>query len=455
MYGMRDFGVTLCALLAPVVAQGEQVWPAAVSNAGMVWDSASGEVLLYGGMRDRGAHTDSILWAWNGTRWSAMGDGAPGPRSGVILASDPGGNRVLLHGGQNRTAQFDDTWEWRSGRWRRISSSGPGPRHMTAGVFDPVRNQLVLFGGYAVEQQTMLGDTWILDGTTWRRSSAEGPPPRAGHVLGFDSASGMVILMGGGDAQGTHFKDSWSWDGERWTRLGDGPAITPNTQLVGIPGGGLGTFGGWDGSKPSRGLFHWNGNRWGTREAAEGPAARMETALAFDASRGRLILFGGSDANGSKLNDLWEYDGRSWQHAGSSGPAVFTTTGAFFALSVPDLEASIRWYREKLGLEVILRPLPEEKSRVAVLQGNGLTVELLQLADAVPLSQAAPAVTANYLVHGYFKAGLVVDDFDHTLETLRARGVAIAIGPFPARAGQPANVIVRDNAGNLIQFFGR
>jgi hypothetical protein len=29
------------------------------------------------------------------------------------------------------------------------------------------------------------------------------------------------------------------------------------------------------------------------------------------------------------------------------------------------------------------------------------------------------------------------------------------MGPFPKSATQRANVIVRDNAGNLIQFFGK
>jgi hypothetical protein len=70
------------------------------------------------------------------------------------------------------------------------------------------------------------------------------------------------------------------------------------------------------------------------------------------------------------------------------------------------------------------------------------------------LSTAAPAMTRNYLVHGIFKAGIVVDDFDRTIAQLRARGVQIAIGPFPATAQQPANAIIRDNAGNFIQFFG-
>lgn len=133
---------------------------------------------------------------------------------------------------------------------------------------------------------------------------------------------------------------------------------------------------------------------------------------------------------------------------------IFTTRGAFVALSVPDLEASTKWYSEKLGLTVVMRPPKQDKSSVAVLEGNGLIVELLQRDDAVPLRQAAPGLEASYRVHGIFKAGLIVDDFDKTLAALRSRGVEIAIGPFPATATQRANVIVKDNAGNLIQFFG-
>ena len=90
-----------------------------------------------------------------------------------------------------------------------------------------------------------------------------------------------------------------------------------------------------------------------------------------------------------------------------------------------------------------------------ILEGGGLIVELMHNPAAVPLSKAAPSITHTTLVHGIFKAGLIVDNYDATLTALRARGVEIAIGPFPAHDGQRANFIVRDNAGNLIQFFGR
>jgi hypothetical protein len=78
---------------------------------------------------------------------------------------------------------------------------------------------------------------------------------------------------------------------------------------------------------------------------------------------------------------------------------------------------------------------------------------LIQHDDA--LSKAAAGSKGDALVHGMFKAGVIVDDFDRTLALLKERGVPIAFGPFPAHANQRANAIIRDNAGNLIQFFGK
>jgi catechol 2,3-dioxygenase-like lactoylglutathione lyase family enzyme len=129
--------------------------------------------------------------------------------------------------------------------------------------------------------------------------------------------------------------------------------------------------------------------------------------------------------------------------------------GAFFALSVPDINASAKWYSDKLGLKVVMRPPKAGQASVIVLEGGGLIVELIQHDDALPLSKAGPTVKDNLLVHGIFKAGVIVEDFDRTIANLRARNVPIAFGPFPARDGQRANVIIRDNSGNLIQFFGK
>lgn len=132
----------------------------------------------------------------------------------------------------------------------------------------------------------------------------------------------------------------------------------------------------------------------------------------------------------------------------TSKPPFEGVTGAFFALSVAHLDASTKWYRDKFGLEVELST-KGDKSAVVVLSGGGLTVELIH-PDAGTDSGKDPLLT-----HGFVKAGFVVGDLDRTLALLRARGVEIAFGPFPAKARSRSNVILKDNAGNLIQVFGK
>jgi catechol 2,3-dioxygenase-like lactoylglutathione lyase family enzyme len=128
-------------------------------------------------------------------------------------------------------------------------------------------------------------------------------------------------------------------------------------------------------------------------------------------------------------------------------PPPFTAvTGAFFAVSVPVMASSVQWYSEKLGLSVVLQGAGTPE--VTVLEGGGLIVELIHDPGA------APRVGRPDLVHGPFKVGFVVQDLDSTLAELRARGAEVAFGPYPPSGQQRANVIIRDNAGNLIQIFG-
>lgn len=136
-------------------------------------------------------------------------------------------------------------------------------------------------------------------------------------------------------------------------------------------------------------------------------------------------------------------------------PPVMTSSGGFFALSVADMKASAAWYVEKLGLTVVMEEPAAGHSGVTVLEGGGLIVELIQDPEAVPLAKAAPGIKDRMRVHGLVKAGVIVTNFTETLAALEERHVDIAYGPYPAQSNQRANVIVRDNAGNLIQVFGR
>jgi hypothetical protein len=49
------------------------------------------------------------------------------------------------------------------------------------------------------------------------------------------------------------------------------------------------------------------------------PGVRNAHGLAFDARRGRVVLFGGADASAVR-DDTWEYDGRVWHNVAGRGP---------------------------------------------------------------------------------------------------------------------------------------
>ena len=77
----------------------------------------------------------------------------------------------------------------------------------------------------------------------------------------------------------------------------------------------------------------------------------------------------------------------SAQTQSASQPATFfQAAGVMFALSVPDLDESVAWFRDKLGLHITMRIPRNDQTRaaIAILQGGGLTVELIKHDDATP-----------------------------------------------------------------------
>lgn len=130
--------------------------------------------------------------------------------------------------------------------------------------------------------------------------------------------------------------------------------------------------------------------------------------------------------------------------------------GGFLALSVPHLAASEEWYIKTLGLKKIKHlTSADKKSAVTILQGNGLAVELIWLAQAVSLSSIAPELQGGHQLHGIFKAGIFVDDLDSAWKQLKSLDVIVAFEPFFDAAMQCRMFAIRDNNGNLLQFFGR
>jgi catechol 2,3-dioxygenase-like lactoylglutathione lyase family enzyme len=136
---------------------------------------------------------------------------------------------------------------------------------------------------------------------------------------------------------------------------------------------------------------------------------------------------------------------------------------SFAALSVPDLSASEQWYREIFGLtRVFEAAAPDSSTRVVLLAGPGLRIELVWHRSARSLSSYAGTPTPPDQVFGPAKLGFFVADFDRALDRLRAQHVAIE-GTWLTRPAHVAptdtlwtrNILVRDPAGVYVQLFER
>jgi len=129
-------------------------------------------------------------------------------------------------------------------------------------------------------------------------------------------------------------------------------------------------------------------------------------------------------------------------------------TPTFFAVSVADLDTSIEWYTRTLDLAVTR--LPEGSgAKFALLQGQGLVVELVEHPKAFDLRSRLPELENRYLGHGLFKVGFFVADLDGTVDRLRARGVTFRGGIITDSVLGARSILLLDNTGNVIQLFQR
>lgn len=78
-------------------------------------------------------------------------------------------------------------------------------------------------------------------------------------------------------------------------------------------------FGGIDARGTFGDTWLWDGAYW-TQVANTGPQARRNHALAYDSVRQQVVLFGGTAGGATRLEDTWIWDGLNWTQVAESGP---------------------------------------------------------------------------------------------------------------------------------------
>jgi hypothetical protein len=229
-------------------------------------------------------------------------------------------------------------------QWALRTSSGPVRRvpYYTDMTFDAARGVCVLFGGsvWVSESSSTWGDdTWEWDGVEWtRRFPAHSPGPRAGHEMVFDSVRNKVLLFGGYTAAAPSGDATvWQYDGTDWTLLTTSPGGP--TAINGEQGDAvfdpvrnrmIVTTSQQGGTYPANRTWEFDPATLAWQSTYAGTSFfYLYSALVYDAAQSRVI-------NATQFNLVpivpWRYTGSGWQQLSTTGPYRYNPVVAYDAL---------------------------------------------------------------------------------------------------------------------------
>jgi hypothetical protein len=302
------------ALMANWIQLSPATSPPPRTAAALAYDPATGNTVLFGGDEVTGGSGTMLsdTWTWDGSTWTEQFPAvSPPARYGASMAYDSATGDLVLFGGLSANGDMSDTWTWDGSTWtQQLPKTSPPARYTSSMAYDDETGNVVLFGGLA--GRTVEADTWTWNGTTWTQLfPSTKPPARDAASMSYDAASQDMVLFGGNNGGATNLSDTWTWNGTTWAvrtstsspsgRYGASMAYDPATSNVILFGG----YGG--GQNDLADMWAWNGTAWTEQFPAASPTARRYAAMDYDAMSGSIVLFGG-DPGGvtpSSLADTW------------------------------------------------------------------------------------------------------------------------------------------------------
>ncbi|MDE1821634.1 MAG: PKD domain-containing protein [Euryarchaeota archaeon] len=224
---------------SPVWFQEALPSPVGRTLASVVYDTASGELVVFGGLNGTSGALNDTWTRIPLVRGWAEGTGASPPaRWGAAFAYDPALGGVVLFGGTGNAGQpLSDTWLFRGDRWSPLSSAVLPPARSGALLFwQGDEDRMVLFGGNGTSGA--LADTWGLGAGGWYTIGTTAQPPARAEAAGTTDGEGDPVVFGGWGAAG-YLNDSWVLYGDNWTQpsweSGAGPSPKEGAFLAPAP----------------------------------------------------------------------------------------------------------------------------------------------------------------------------------------------------------------------------
>jgi hypothetical protein len=258
------------------------------------------------------------------------------PLSHTAVAFDDARRRLVVYGGLSGTDSLQGTWEWDDVRWRQVADSAASPLRRDGATmgYDPERRRLFMFGGWRGQPWsagtfTPHCDTWTFDGRRWTRVG-DGPcitDRVRNNSLVYDARRRVMLLVDGTPEippAATRPLRLWRWSSDSWQLVDSaGPRRRGWEQAVYDEARGVVVLPIFDG--PDAGVWEWNGERWRAVTAAGAvPAARHVYGLAYDPRLRRVVMVGGQSFARPRVyfDDAWTWDGSQWTELPRVGDAA-------------------------------------------------------------------------------------------------------------------------------------
>jgi len=339
------------------------------------YDAVAGKIVLFGGGRSTYAYQDT--WEYDGTAWEMKtypaADPAvvvPQPRTDHVMVYDQSEDTIMLFGGYadaevtsdcdgSGTLYCGGTYIFKAHYWTKSSAAGPSARRRAAAAYHETDTRVFFFGG---EAGSPIRDFWLWDGSAWAAQTCDTgfftpislcPSARSSQGMAYSKEGTRVMMFGGNTSSTTQLNEThspnweeiydpgfpfplgWFWN---WYSLSSSNPIARAAPAMAYVDAAskLVMFGGYNSTDCGEGggrycgyTWYWNGTGW-TTLTQTGPKAREEHAMAYDASRGSVVLFGGvtgkdftESCNENGMNfcgGTWELRDSNWSQVTPADP---------------------------------------------------------------------------------------------------------------------------------------
>lgn len=282
--------------------------------------------------------------------WTQAAQG-PSRRDGAYLVYEPVSQRLFLMEGRTTGtggATPDPFWSWDGAVWTQATATVTGFLFQLGlgGMCAEGGGSMVLFGGYRPGigigggQPSVLDQTWRVQATSATTlqftllAPATSPSPRQG--CGLVATPLGAVLFGGCNVNGGFpSAETWLWNGTTWTLLAT-PASPPgrgfHAMAFDAARNVVVMFGGAIAPSLLDDTWEFDGVTWQQRFPAHQPSARCAAACVWSPVLGKTIISGGGNWGAtSTLDDAWAWDGTDWHALAPTGAAPSQRAGASIA----------------------------------------------------------------------------------------------------------------------------